>query len=149
MCIRDRQSSVPTAAERDGDFSQTMVNNAPVTIFDPTTHAPFPNDVIPASRIATASAGLLQYFPLPTYTGLVQNYAIVTSTPNNNNNVGLRLNLPVSNKDRLNFNVQFQNRDSKAEQLFGFQDSTHGYGVSASAGWSHSFACLLYTSRCV
>ncbi|HUE02312.1 MAG TPA: hypothetical protein VMR62_22265 [Bryobacteraceae bacterium] len=135
-----QQSSVPTAAERDGDFSQTMVNNAPVTIFDPTTHAPFPNDVIPASRIATASAGLLQYFPLPTYTGLVQNYAIVTSTPNNNNNVGLRLNLPVSNKDRLNFNVQFQNRDSKAEQLFGFQDSTSGHGLSASAGWSHSFA---------
>ena len=75
-----------------------------------------------------------------TYTGLVQNYALVTSTPNNSNNVGLRLNMPVSNKDRLNFNVQFQNRDSKTEQLFGFQDSASGHGVSASAGWSHSFA---------
>jgi hypothetical protein len=135
-----QQSSVPTLLERDGDFSQTMVNNAPVTVFDPTTHAPFPGDTIPATRIATASAGLLQYFPLPTYTGLVENYALVTSTPNNNNNIGLRLNMPVSNKDRLNFNIQFQNRDSKTEQLFGFQDSTHGYGVSASAGWSHSFA---------
>src|SRR6202167_2359067 len=135
-----QQSSVPTLAERDGDFSQTMVNNAPVTVFDPTTHAPFPNDVIPATRIATASAGLLQYFPLPTYTGLVQNYALVTSIPNNSNNVGLRLNMPVNNKDRLNYNIQFQKRDSKAEQLFGFQDSTSGYGLSASAGWSHSFA---------
>jgi trimeric autotransporter adhesin len=135
-----QQSSVPTLLERDGDFSQTMVNNAPVTVFDPTTHTPFPGDTIPATRIATASAGLLQYFPLPTYTGLVENYALVTSTPNNNNNIGLRLNMPVSNKDRLNFNIQFQNRDSKTEQLFGFQDSTHGYGVSASAGWSHSFA---------
>jgi trimeric autotransporter adhesin len=93
-----QQSSVPTLAERSGDFSQTLVNNAPVTVFDPTTHVPFPGDAIPASRIATASAGLLQYFPLPTYTGLVQNYAIVTSTPNNSNNVGLRLNMPVSNK---------------------------------------------------
>jgi hypothetical protein len=135
-----QQSSVPTLAERSGDFSQTLVNNTPAIVFDPTTHVPFPNDAIPASRIATASAGLLQYFPLPTYTGLVENYAIVTSTPNNNNNVGLRLNMPISNKDRLNFNIQYQNRDSKTEQLFGFQDSASGYGLSASAGWSHSFA---------
>jgi trimeric autotransporter adhesin len=135
-----QQSSVPTLAERSGDFSQTLVNNAPAIVFDPSTHAPFPGDMIPASRIAPASAGLLQYFPLPTYTGLVQNYAIVTSTPNNSNNVGLRLNMPISNKDRLNFNVQYQNRDSKTEQLFGFEDSASGYGVSASAGWSHSFA---------
>jgi hypothetical protein len=135
-----QQSSVPTLAERNGDFSQTLVNNTPAIVFDPTTHLPFPNDAIPASRIASASAGLLQYFPLPTYTGLVENYALVASTPNNNNNVGLRLNMPVSNKDRLNFNVQYQNRDSKTEQLFGFQDSASGYGVSASAGWSHSFA---------
>jgi hypothetical protein len=138
-----QQSSLPTLAERNGDFSQTMVNNAPVIVFDPATpgtHSPFPNDIVPASRFATASAGLLQYFPLPTYTGLVENYALVTSTPNNSNNVGLRLNMPVSNKDRLNFNIQFQNRDSKTEQLFGFRDSTSGYGVSTSAGWSHSFA---------
>jgi trimeric autotransporter adhesin len=135
-----QQSSVPTLAERNGDFAQTLVNNAPVMVFDPATHVPFPGDMIPGTRIAAASAGLLPYFPLPTYTGLVQNYAIVTSVPNNSNNLGLRLNMPISNKDRLNFNVQFQNRDSKAEQLFGFQDSTSGYGVSASAGWSHSFA---------
>jgi len=135
-----QQSTVPTPAERSGDFSQSTVNNAPVIIFDPTTHAPFPGDSIPASRIATASAALLPYFPLPTYTGLVQNYAIVTSVPNNSNNIGLRLNMPISNKDRLNFNVQFQNRDSKTEQLFRFEDSTSGHGISASAGWSHSFA---------
>lgn len=135
-----QQSSVPTPAERNGDFSGVLVNNLPVTIFDPATHAPFPGNVIPASRVATTSAGLLPYFPLPTYTGLVQNYAIVTSIPNNSDNLGLRLNLPVSNRDRLNFNVQFQKRDSKAEQLFGFQDSTTGSGISSSAGWSHSFA---------
>ncbi len=134
------QSSVPTVSERSGDFSQTLVNNVPVTIFDPLSHLPFPGNAIPASRISPAAAGLLDYFPLPIYTGIVQNYEIVASTPNNSNNVGLRLNMPVSNKDRLNFNVQYQNRDSKTEQLFGFEDSASGYGVSASAGWSHSFA---------
>jgi hypothetical protein len=134
------QSSVPTLLERSGDFSQTQIGNAPVTIYDPLTHAPFQSNVIPASRINPASAGLLQYFPAPIYNGIVQNYENVTSTPSNSGNIGFRLNIPITNKDRLNFNVQYQNRDSKTEQLFGFQDSGTGNGVSATAGWSHSFA---------
>ena len=134
------QSSVPTLAERNGDFSQTLVNHAPVTIYDPLTHQPFPGNIIPASRINPAAQALLQYFPLPVYNGIVQNYAIVTATPNNNNNIGVRLNAPVTNQDRLNFNVQYQDRDSKTAQLFGFDDSGSGDGISASAGWSHSFA---------
>ncbi len=134
------QTSVPTPAERDGDFSQTLVNSAPVVIYDPLSHAPFPGNIIPASRINPASAALLSFFPQPVYTGIVQNYELVTSTPSNNNNLGLRLNIPITNKDRLNYNVQFQNRDSKTEQIFGFEDSGSGYGVSASAGWSHSLA---------
>lgn len=127
-------SSVPTAAERGGDFS-----GIPNIIYDPLNATPFPNNMIPVSRFNSASAGLLQYFPQPSYSGLVQNYRNVTSTPNNNNNVGVRLNAPLSNKDRLTFNVQYQNRDANTEQLFGFRDSTTGYGLSAAAGWSHSF----------
>ena len=133
------QSSVPTLAERNGDFSETQVNGVPVTIYDPLTHLPFPGNTIPASRISPASAGLLPYFPAPIYDGIVQNYEIVTSTPNNSNNIGFRLNAPITNKDRLTFNVQYRDRDSKTEQLFGFQDSGTGDGVSAAAGWSHSF----------
>jgi len=127
-------SSVPTAAERGGDFSAL-----PNIIYDPLNATPFPNNMIPLSRFNPASAGLLQYFPSPSYSGLVQNYRNVTSTPNNNNNVGIRLNAPLTNKDRLTFNIQYQNRDANTEQLFGFRDSTTGYGLSAAAGWSHSF----------
>jgi trimeric autotransporter adhesin len=135
----DQVSSVPTADERSGDFAGLVVNNKPVTIFDPQTNAPFPGNVIPRSRIDSASAGLLQYFPLPTYSGLIQNYRNTTSVPNNNQNIGVRLNAPLNNKDRLTFNVQYQDRNSQNEQLFGFRDSTTGYGLSAAAGWSHSF----------
>jgi len=127
-------SSVPTLAERGGDFSAL-----PNIIYDPLTGSPFPGNVIPASRINPAALGLLQYFPEPSYSGLVQNYRNVTSTPNNNNNIGVRLNAPLNNKDRLTFNIQYQNRDSVAEQLFGFRDPTTGYGLSAAVGWSHSF----------
>jgi hypothetical protein len=134
------QSSVPTLAERNGDFSLTEVNNVPVTIFDPLAHVPFADNVLPAARINAAAAGLLPYFPAPTYNGIVQNYANVTSTPNNSNNLGFRLNAPITIKDRLNLNVQYQDRNSKTEQLFGFQDTGTGDGLSAAAGWSHSFA---------
>ena len=131
-------SSVPTLAERDGDFSQAMTTT-PVTIYDPLSGSPFPGNVIPASRFNPAAAGLLTYFPLPTYTGIVQNYHLVTSTPSVSDSIGVRLNAPVTTKDRLNFNEQYSRNDSKSQQLFGFKDSTSGYGLSASAGWSHSF----------
>ena len=128
-------SSVPTLAERSGDFSG-IAN----TLFDPLSAAPFAGNIIPNSRINSASLGLLSYFPLPIYAGLTQNYRLVTSYPSDSQSVGIRLNAPVSNKDRLNTNVQVQERSSRTQQLFGYQDTGSGQGVSASAGWSHSFA---------
>ncbi len=132
-------SSVPTLAERGGDFSLAKTNT-PVTIFDPLNGAPFPGNIIPITRFNPAAVGLLQYIPMPTNTGGIENYNLVASTPNNSNNIGVRLNAPLNNKDRLNFNVQYQNRTSASEQLFGFRDPSSGDGLSASAGWSHSFA---------
>ena len=136
----NQAASLPTQAERSGDFSQAMVNNKPVTIYDPLSGLPFPGNVIPLTRINPASLALLQYFPSPMSSGLIQNYNLVGSTPNNNNNIGTRLNMPLNRKDRLNFNVQFQKRSSETLQLFGFRDDTAGSGLSAQAGWNHSFA---------
>ena len=100
-----------------------------------------PNSPIPSiAANARIVQGLLQYIPSPTYSGVVQNYRNATAVPNNNGNLGVRLNSPLSTKDRLNFNVQFQDRNSENEQLFGFRDPSNGTGLSASAGWSHSFA---------
>jgi len=127
-------STVPTMAERIGDFSQ-----AKTTIFDPLSGLPFPGNIIPATRFNSAASGLLQYFPQPTFAGSIQNYRIVNSLPGSSNNYGVRLNAPLSNKDRINFNLQFQGRSSENEQLFGYRDPTSGSGISASAGWSHSF----------
>jgi trimeric autotransporter adhesin len=127
-------AAVPTATERSGDFSG--ISNI---IFNPLTGTPFAGNVIPASRINPASQSLLSLFPAPLYPGITQNYQLVTSVPNNSNNVGFRLNAPLNNKDRLTTNVQVQERDSKTQQLFGYQDDGTGQGVSASVGWSHSF----------
>ena len=37
-------------------------------------------------------------------------------------------------------NYQIQGRNSQSEQLFGYRDPSIGNGMSASLGWSHSFA---------
>ena len=128
-------STVPTLAERGGDFSQL-----PVTIYNPLTQQPFFNNTIPTAQLNSAALGLLKYIPMPTTSGTVQNYHVVGSVPNNANNFGVRLNAPLSNKDRLTFNEQFQGRSSDSEQLFGFRDPTSGTGLSSALGWSHSFA---------
>jgi hypothetical protein len=131
--------TVPTQAERDGDFSQVLTGGNPVTIYDPTTHLPFPGNQIPFTQLDKAAQGLLNYFPQPLYSGIVQNYQLASSVPNDNQNLGVRLNAPLTNKDRLTFNVQFQSRSSASQQLFGFRDTTTGTGLSAALGWSHSF----------
>jgi outer membrane receptor protein involved in Fe transport len=59
-------TSVPTALERSGDFSQSILQGRPVAITDPLTGRPFPGNVIPADRISPiARAFLDQVVPLP------------------------------------------------------------------------------------
>jgi hypothetical protein len=81
--------TLPTTAERSGDFSQTR-NQAgqAVTIFDPSTTQPvqggytrtaFPGNRIPASQLDPTSLKLLSFIPQPNQPGsgpaLVNNYA--------------------------------------------------------------------------
>jgi hypothetical protein len=73
--------TVPTAAERTGDFSQLKTSSgAPIILYDPLTTAlvpgsttkytrqPFPGNVIPQSRIDPTAAAMMAYYPLPNTT---------------------------------------------------------------------------------
>lgn len=70
--------SVPTALERTGDFSQslsTLKTGAQQIMYDPQTtnlttgaRTPFPNNVIPQSRISQIGLNLASYYPLPNET---------------------------------------------------------------------------------
>jgi hypothetical protein len=134
-------STMPTAEERGGDFSRAAVGGGPVTIYDPLTSSPFPGNLIPVNRFNAVSAGLLKYFPSPTYPGLsVQNYQIVTHSQANSDNYGFRQNLPLSRKDRVNVAFNYQTRTGNTPTLFGFRDASDGSGFNSSLGYSHSFA---------
>jgi hypothetical protein len=130
--------TVPTPLERSGDFSESAVRGTPVTIFDPTTGAPFPNNQIPAFRQNPAALGLLSFIPLPNQPGAVQNYQFVTSTPQNTDNLGLRVNRTLNKTDRIDSNLNIQRRKQGSEQDFGFQDHVTGLGFSFVLGWTHN-----------
>ncbi len=86
----DTFSTVPTAAERGGDFStlttpiynqqtgQQFEYNGQLNVMDPTLITP-------------QAQALLNYIPLPNLPGSTQNYHYVTSAESNSDNVSLRL----------------------------------------------------------
>lgn len=62
-----RNVTVPTEAQRRGDFSQTREGDGrPVTIMDPNNNrVPFPGNIIPANRISADGQKILGFYPLP------------------------------------------------------------------------------------
>lgn len=87
-------SHVPTAAERSGDFSQTVYTSGPykgqpVRLYDPTTGA-YLGSQLPASLISPAAQRLLSFIPLPNQPG-EQNYRFTSTADNYSDNASFRL----------------------------------------------------------
>ena len=90
-------STVPTLAERTGDFSQSTLRNGAnagnsVQIFDPVMHTPFQNNTISPSMLNSAALGLLKFIPTPNLPGTLQNFQYITATTSNSNALNFRLN---------------------------------------------------------
>ena len=63
-----QRTTMPTALERSGDFSQTLdLNGRVVTIIDPATGQPFPGNRIPSNRINQHGLAILNLFPQPNF----------------------------------------------------------------------------------
>ncbi|MGD0938156.1 MAG: carboxypeptidase-like regulatory domain-containing protein [Terracidiphilus sp.] len=100
----DEYATVPTDAERAGDFSAPGLP----PIYDPTTGLQFPVNMIPngingANRIAPAAAAALAYFPEPT-PGLatdLQNYHLLTTSQSNSTQAGMRYMRALGNNASL------------------------------------------------
>jgi hypothetical protein len=137
--------TVPTGAERNGDFSQatqslgTSATSVPVTIYDPSTRQPFPGNTIPLSRLDSIALGLLRFYPMPTQPALpANNYQFETAQVSNTDNAGLRVQRNVTRLDRLSLNFQYQRRDGTIAQPFAYSDTTNGYGLNARLQWTRN-----------
>ncbi len=95
---------MPTAAERNGDFSKsTNGNGAPIVVRDPLTGVPFAGNVIPQSRLYQYGPNILSIFPLPnTSTGGPRyNYVSQVSNPFTTRGYLLRIDYNINEKTRL------------------------------------------------
>jgi hypothetical protein len=112
--------TVPTDAEKQGNFSALLSAGSQYQIYDPAsavlngstiTRSPFPNNIIPASELNPIALAYLKFYPEPNVTvGLsatnVNNYSSSTTTVDNYNNELGRLDYNMSQRSRLFFDVR-------------------------------------------
>ena len=63
-----RLQTMPTAAERAGDFSKSVTSSgSAIVIKDPLNGVQFPGNIVPKTRFSTLGLSMLNFLPLPNY----------------------------------------------------------------------------------
>ena len=103
---------MPTALERQGNFSQSYNGNGSlIVITDPTTGAPFSGNIIPPTRFNPNGQALLNAFPLPNYVSPVPseeylyNYRTNASNPYPKRQEVFRADYNITSSTRLGFRL--------------------------------------------
>ena len=107
--------SLPTAAEKAGNFSATGL-----TIYDPASSKPFPGNSIPQSRFSPLSSTLLPLMPNPTYPGYVNNFQ---------SNIGV---LPTR-QNPWGFNIDYNITDTQSIHWSQWRDKQTSYGTETGS----------------
>ncbi len=149
--------TVPTLAERSGDFSAL-----PQTLYDPATGLPIPGNNLKNAQtpISPQAMALLNFYPAPNVpnSGPLNNYQTVTNAGQNGTQASLRYvrnfgqtpsfgrggagggrrqpgaNAPKTLRQNINFNGSYSHTASDQRNIFlplGGKTSSTGYGVSA------------------
>src|SRR6266853_3573820 len=114
------QYNVPTALERQGDFSQSLDTNGKlITIKDPSTGLPFPGNRIPSQQINVNGQKLLSVFPLPNITntaltGGLYNYQFknIQDTPKRSHT--LKFDIVPTLKDTISLRLKKWRSDTRS-----------------------------------
>src|SRR2546422_2153947 len=144
-------TTVPTAAERTGNFS-----GAGVTIYDPLSVDPnpvtsnnvrtaFASNMIPADRINPTSAFLLKFIPLPTNGSLTNNFIKAASTGGNVNEYVARVDQNINTTNRIFGRFSYWKLLSLAQDPFGTglckdRCAENTKSKSLAVGYTHTFS---------
>lgn len=114
-----RRVTMPTALERQGDFSQSFdqAGNL-IVVRDPATGQPFPGNRIPASRFNASGQALLNFFPLPNRTNRAEtngeyNYLFQESLERPRNRHDGRIDQRLSPRDSYFVRFGWSEQDSR------------------------------------
>src|SRR5438093_6069346 len=144
-------TTVPTAAERTGNFS-----GAGVTIYDPLSVDPnpvtsnnvrtaFASNMIPADRVNPTSAFLLKFIPLPTNGSLTNNFIKAASTGGNVNEYVARVDQNINTTNRIFGRFSYWKLLSLAQDPFGTglckdRCAETTKSKSVAVGFNHTFS---------
>lgn len=143
----DNFSTVPTSAERQGDFSGLGKQ-----LIDPTTGQPLPGNQI--ASINPSAQALLKFIPLPNLPGAVNNFHYVTSLQQNNDQIAIRLIhnfgegatfMPGGGRggrggrrlqNNINFNLNYSDSSNQVSNPFPtLLGTTQSSGINTGIGW--------------
>lgn len=126
--------TVPTLAERNGDFSALLALGSQYQIYDPatitvapngrTTRLPLAGNIVPAARIAPISKTFMQYIPLPTAAGSKDGSDNYIGSPTDNisqRNINFRVDHAVTQNHRMFFTFTRAREDTPWQSGSGFQ----------------------------
>lgn len=145
--------TMPTALERQGDFSQSFnTNGSPIIIRNPVTGAPFPGNRIPAAQLSPIGTAMLNLFPLPNATdpsGQRQyNYRFTPQSSNPREDKILRVDYNISQKNTMFVRLlqDWQDQSGYGAILGALGDGwgqfPHSYHIPSAgvaADWIHTF----------
>lgn len=126
---------MPTAAERRGDFSGSLLG-----VRDPLSGLPFSGNVIPAGRISPQAVALAAYYPQPNVSAPGSaNYQRPVVTATRQDQLQLGVTQPVSNRTTLIGTFAFQRTVTDSVNLFDFTDTSRTSSLDAAATWARRF----------
>jgi hypothetical protein len=123
-------TTVPTDAERKGDFSQLLAVGSSYTLYDPASgklsgttinRTPLPGNIVPADRINPIATKYLSYIGAPNFAGKpdgTNNYFVGLTTNNSYCSYQGRLDVNISNANKLTGNVRQSLWEQKSGNLF-------------------------------
>jgi hypothetical protein len=146
-------SSVPSSVMRTGNFS-----SSPIPVYDPTTRAQFPGNIIPVSRIDPAATKIMGVLPSPNSPGsfnaangiAVNDLVEVGSTKPSTNNYTTRIDHNFSESDRIYGTLTHFNSQSPAAAMIpGPLENAVGPGATTgyqtSLSYIHTWSPTFFT----
>jgi hypothetical protein len=138
-----RITNVPTAAERAGDFSQSLFG----TPVDPFTGMPFPGGIVPAMRRNAVGQAILNRYPLPNRNVLLQNFVSSPVQRDRNDSFDARLDHRIGQRADFAFRYSFGDRNlfepftgPTFSSVSGFGDTVKRRSQNVMAGLTYVFS---------
>ena len=138
-------NTVPTAAERQGDFSAVRPIYDPASVVATPgtasgyTRTLFPNNMIPASRFDSVTSRLIQAYPLPTASGLVGNQFTNPVLGQQYDQGDARIDYALGSKDTAFGRFSRQDTRTQTPSTFGFRN-VPGVSIPLNLGNSGTYA---------